>query len=199
MLVSRIAEASRRGQAALADVPGVRTIAAVAPGEESDLLGGALLVATDVETFLGHRDALLTECFGPTSVVIEYDDTREALEAASVLRGTLTATIHAEDHEAAEVAPLVRMMRDRAGRLVWNGWPTGVAVSLAMHHGGPFPATTHAAHTSVGGTAVRRFLRPVVFQDYPAALLPPALQDDNPLGLLRRIDGEFTRGVARPG
>ncbi len=105
----------------------------------------------------------------------------------------MTATIHPEEDEAAAVAPLVRLLRDRSGRLVWNGWPTGVAVSRAMHHGGPFPATTHAAHTSVGGTAIRRFLRPVVYQDYPATLLPVALQDTNPLGLLRRIDGEFTR------
>jgi NADP-dependent aldehyde dehydrogenase len=193
MLVPRIAEASRQGQEALSHVPGVRTIAAVAAEAQADLLGGALLVATDLATLLEHPDAVLSECFGPTSVVIEYDGPEEALEAASALGGTLTATIHAEDDEAAAVAPLVRLLRERAGRLVWNGWPTGVAVSRAMHHGGPFPATTHAAHTSVGGTAIRRFLRPVVYQDYPAALLPPALQDDNPLGLLRRLDGEFTR------
>ena len=193
MLVSRIAEASHDGQAALARVPGVRTIAAVSPATQEDLLGGPLLVATDFATLLEHRDALLSEYFGPTSVIIEYDGPQEALDAASAFTGTLTATIHAEDHEAAAVQPLVRMLRDRAGRLVWNGWPTGVAVSRAMHHGGPFPATTHAAHTSVGGTAIRRFLRPVVYQDYPAALLPPALQDTNPLGVLRRVDGEFTR------
>ncbi|MBK5250427.1 MAG: aldehyde dehydrogenase (NADP(+)) [Actinomycetales bacterium] len=196
MLGSRIASASRQGQAALANVPGSRTIAAVAPDADSGLLGGALLVATDLETLLEHRDALLSECFGPTSVVIEYDGFEEALEAAAALSGTLTATIHAEDHEAAALAPLARLLRDRAGRLVWNGWPTGVAVSRAMHHGGPFPATTHAAHTSVGATAIRRFLRSVVYQDYPAALLPAALQDSNPLGLLRRIDGEFTRRPA---
>jgi NADP-dependent aldehyde dehydrogenase len=174
----------------------VRTIAAVPPGEESGLLGGALLLATELATLLEHRAELLSECFGPTSVLIEYDDQDGALRAASALAGSLTATLHAEDHEAAAVAPLVRVLRDRAGRLVWNGWPTGVAVSRAMHHGGPFPATTLAAHTSVGGTAIRRFLRPVAYQDYPAALLPPALQDDNPLGLLRRIDGEFTRAAA---
>jgi NADP-dependent aldehyde dehydrogenase len=193
MLVPRIAEASREGQAALSQVPGVRTVAAVVSQADDPLRGGALLVATDLATVLEHPDALLSECFGPTSVIIEYDGPAEVLEAASVLGGTLTATIHAEDDEASAVEPLVRLLRDRAGRLVWNGWPTGVAVSRAMHHGGPFPATTHAAHTSVGGTAIRRFLRPVVFQDYPAALLPPALQDGNPLRLLRRIDGEFVR------
>ena len=124
---------------------------------------------------------------------MEYERPDEALEAASALGGTLTATVHAEDHEWPEVEPLVRALRDRAGRLVWNGWPTGVAVSRAMHHGGPFPATTQAAHTSVGATAIRRFLRPVVYQDYPAALLPAALRDENPLDLVRRVDGEFTR------
>lgn len=196
MLVSRISEASRAGQAALGRLPGVRTIAAVAPEADSELLGGALLVATDLDTLLEHRHALLSECFGPTSVVVEYDGPEGALAAAAELRGQLTATIHAEDHEAAAVAPLARLLRDRAGRLVWNGWPTGVAVSRAMHHGGPFPATTHAEHTSVGGTALRRFSRPVVYQDYPAALLPPALQHDNPLGLLRRVDGGFTRNGA---
>jgi NADP-dependent aldehyde dehydrogenase len=74
---------------------------------------------------------------------------------------------------------------------VWNSWPTGVAVGWAMHHGGPYPATTAPLHTSVGATAIDRFLRPVCFQDVPDALLPPALRDDNPLGIVRRIDGSL--------
>jgi len=197
MLVPRIAEASTAGQAALSEVDGVRTIAAVAPDAASGPGGGALLVATDLERLQEHRDALLTECFGPTSIVVEYDDLAQAHEAARALGGTLTATVHAESDEWHQVEPLVRVLRDRAGRLVWNGWPTGVAVTWAMHHGGPFPATTHSAHTSVGASAIRRFVRPVVYQDYPAALLPAALQDANPLGLLRRVDGEFTREAAR--
>lgn len=193
MLVHRIAEASHQGQAALSQVPGVRTIASVVPPVGDALLGGALLVATDLATLLEHRDVLLSECFGPTSVIIEYDGLEEAVRAASLFRGTLSATIHAEDDETGGLEPLVRLLRDRAGRLVWNSWPTGVAVTRAMHHGGPFPATTHAAHTSVGATAIRRFLRPVVYQDYPVALLPPALRDDNPLAVPRRVDGELTR------
>lgn len=197
MLVPRIAEASRSGQAALAGIPGVRTIAAAGAGGEADLLGTALLVAADVSTLVEHRDALLQECFGPTSVVIEYDELSQAVEAAALFGGNLTATIHGEDDETTLVAGLVRQLRDLAGRLVWNGWPTGVAVTRAMHHGGPFPATTHAAHTSVGATAIRRFLRPVVLQDHPAALLPPALRDDNPWGLLRRVDGRFTSEPVR--
>ena len=198
MLVPRIAEASAAGQAALSEVPGVRTIAAAAatgPGP----LGSALLVATGARGLLEHRDVLLAECFGPTSIVVEYDRPDEALEAARALRGTLTATVHAETHEWSQVEPLVRTLRDRAGRLVWNGWPTGVAVSRAMHHGGPFPATTQAGHTSVGATAIRRFLRPVVYQDYPAGLLPAALRNDNPRRLLRRVDGRFTREALEGG
>ena len=81
---------------------------------------------------------------------------------------------------------------------MWNGWPTGVAVAWAMHHGGPFPATVGSLHTSVGVTAVRRFLRPVCFQDTPDALLPAELQDANPLYLDRRVNGQLTRDpVAR--
>jgi len=192
MLLPRIAEAHRAGQAALTDVPGVRTVAAVGPAAGSDASGGALLVATDVPGLLEHRDALLSECFGPTSVIVEYDDLDQVVATVRTLPGQLTATVHAEHDEVDQVGPVVRALRDRAGRLVWNGWPTGVTVSRAMHHGGPFPATTHAAHTSVGATAIRRFLRPVVYQDCPAALLPPTLRDENPLGVLRRLDGRFT-------
>ena len=91
------------------------------------------------------------------------------------------------------MSPLIDLLRDRAGRLVYNGWPTGVAVAWAMHHGGPYPSTTASIHTSVGVTAVRRFLRPVCYQNTPQALLPEALRDDNPLGLPRRIDGAISR------
>ncbi len=81
------------------------------------------------------------------------------------------------------------MLVEKAGRVVWNGFPTGVAVTAAQHHGGPYPATTFPAHTSVGTAAITRFLRAVAFQDAPQELLPPELRDDNPLGLLRQVDG----------
>jgi NADP-dependent aldehyde dehydrogenase len=120
-------------------------------------------------------------------MVVEYDG-RDQL--ASVLRevgGSLTASLHAEDDE--DVHSLVDLMRTTAGRVVWNGWPTGVAVTWSMHHGGPYPATTDPLHTSVGATAIRRFLRPAAYQSLPQHLLPPALQDDNPLAIPRRVDG----------
>ena len=84
---------------------------------------------------------------------------------------------------------MVTALGERAGRVVFNGFPTGVAVTFGMHHGGPFPATTSPLHTSVGMTAARRFLRPVAFQDAPEDVLPPELREDNPLGIRRRVDG----------
>jgi NADP-dependent aldehyde dehydrogenase len=147
------------------------------------------LLATTAKELLADPDPILQECFGPTSIIVEYADGDEMLAAAETFSGNLTATVQAEDADAATLPPLLDVLRDRAGRLVYNGWPTGVAVAAAMHHGGPFPSTTASIHTSVGTTAIRRFLRPVCYQNTPQALLPEALQDANPLGLPRRVDG----------
>jgi 2,5-dioxopentanoate dehydrogenase len=103
--------------------------------------------------------------------------------------------VHAQDEDAELVSALVEVLAERAGRLVFDGFPTGVAVTHGMHHGGPFPATTAPAHTSVGMTALQRFLRPVAFQNAPAHVLPPELRDENPLGIWRRVDGEPTRAA----
>ena len=151
------------------------------------------LLATTAKELLADPDALLKECFGPTSIVVDYSGPEELRAAAEAFGGNLTATVHAEDSDAATLPPLLDLLRDRAGRLIYNGWPTGVAVAWAMHHGGPFPATTASIHTSVGVTAIRRFLRPVCYQNTPQALLPEALQNRNALGLPRRIDGVMTR------
>jgi acyl-CoA reductase-like NAD-dependent aldehyde dehydrogenase len=142
---------------------------------------------------LATTEALREECFGPAVVVLEYESDDELLSALGALGGQLAAAVFAEPDEHAALAPLVERFTQQAGRVIFDGVPTGVSVTLAMHHGGPWPATSNAAHTSVGATAVDRFLRPVVYQDAPDALLPPALQDANPLGILRRVDGERTR------
>jgi NADP-dependent aldehyde dehydrogenase len=109
------------------------------------------------------------------------------------LHGNLTATVHASDREREIAAALFDRLREKVGRLIWNGFPTGVEVVYAMQHGGPYPATTAPSTTSVGMTAIKRFLRPVAFQNVPDPLLPPALQDDNPLGIWRIVDGHYTR------
>src|SRR3954447_1697007 len=111
------------------------------------------------------------------------------LPPARPFGGNLPATVHAEEDELELVRPLVRELRDQAGRIVWNGWPTRVAVSWVMHHGGAWPGTSSPLHASVGMTAIRRFLRPVTYQDVPAALLDEVLQDRNPAGIPRRLDG----------
>jgi NADP-dependent aldehyde dehydrogenase len=168
---------------------GLGALRTLVHGADSDAGVAPTLLATTAKELLADPDPILQECFGPTSIVVEYSGADEALAAAQAFGGNLTATVQAEDADAATLAPLVDALRDRAGRVVYNGWPTGVAVAPAMHHGGPFPSTTASIHTSVGTTAIRRFLRPVCYQNTPQALLPEALRDDNPLGIPRRVDG----------
>jgi NADP-dependent aldehyde dehydrogenase len=134
---------------------------------------------------------LLEEHFGPVVVLLRYSSAGELRAALAQLEGQLTASLHAQPEE--DVAALVEQLSDRAGRIVFDGFPTGVAVTHGMHHGGPYPACSNPLHTSVGATAIRRWLRPVAFQNAPAAVLPPELQDANPLGIWRRVDGAPTR------
>jgi NADP-dependent aldehyde dehydrogenase len=124
-------------------------------------------------------------------VLLRHGSAGELRAALGQLEGQLTASLHAEPGE--DVAELVELLSARAGRLVFDGFPTGVAVTHGMHHGGPYPACSNPLHTSVGATAIRRFLRPVAFQNAPTAVLPPELRDENPLGIWRRVDGEPTR------
>ncbi|MGW0559214.1 aldehyde dehydrogenase (NADP(+)) [Streptomyces sp. NPDC003016] len=178
-----------RERAALAD-----TEAPVAPGEggEHAVSAGFLTVPARLLATGGAHDLLLEECFGPVTVVARYDDPAEITAVLSRLPGNLTATLQLSTRELAgdgdTGAGLLAELTPLAGRVLVNGWPTGVAVAPAQHHGGPYPATTSTS-TSVGATAVERWLRPVTYQSTPQALLPPELRDDNPQGLPRRVDG----------
>ncbi|MBP2412830.1 NADP-dependent aldehyde dehydrogenase [Arthrobacter stackebrandtii] len=146
------------------------------------------LNVTTAAALLADPEGLIRECFGPSALVAAYDSEAELLEVAGVLDGQLTATIQGEDSDA--VAPeLVRILADRAGRVLWNQWPTGVSVTYAQQHGGPYPATTAPTTTSVGTAGITRFLRPVAYQGLPDHLLPAALRDGNPLGVPQRING----------
>lgn len=159
------------------------------PGEQGFSFSPAAYRTTAAE--LRAEPELAEECFGPVAIFVTYggsDDLREALDG---LGGQLAASIHCADDEAAGLAA---MLAPKVGRLVFGGFSTGVAVCHAMQHGGPYPATTAPATTSVGMTAIRRFQRPVAWQDAPAAALPPPLRDGNPLGIWRRVNGELTRG-----
>lgn len=145
----------------------------------------------DTDAFLATPQ-LAEEQFGPACVLVRYDPDTDLGPVIETLPGGLTATIQAEPEEATAFAGLARRLAERSGRLIWNGWPTGVAVTAAQMHGGPYPASSNPAHTSVGQFAIQRFLRPVAYQDWPDATLPPALRDANPLGIRRLVDGRWT-------
>ncbi|MCT2590059.1 aldehyde dehydrogenase (NADP(+)) [Streptomyces sp. N2-109] len=191
MLTPPIARSYDSAVSALAAQDGVSVLAR---GHQSGQPNGcrAALLATDAEAFLGTEE-LRQEVFGSCSLVVRCRDAVQLTEVADALEGQLTATVHATTSDQAEARALLRVLELRAGRVLFNGWPTGVEVGHAMVHGGPFPATSDARTTSVGTSALDRFLRPVAYQDVPAALLPSAVADGNPDGLWRRIDGELGR------
>ena len=148
---------------------------------------------TEAKTFLSNR-GLSEEIFGPSSLVVWCRDRAELLEAARHLEGTLTATVHAGVAEAAGQGDLIELLVAKAGRVILNGYPTGLEVSPAIVHGGPFPATSDGGRsTSVGTRALTRWARLVCYQNFADGLLPAELQNANPLGLLRLVNGEFTR------
>ncbi|WP_152387514.1 aldehyde dehydrogenase (NADP(+)) [Azotobacter salinestris] len=151
------------------------------------------LFQADVALLLEGDALLQEEVFGPTSVVVEVADRDELLHALHGLHGQLTATLIAEPADLTAFAAVVPVLEQKAGRLLLNGYPTGVEVCDAMVHGGPYPATSDARGTSVGSLAIDRFLRPVCYQNYPDELLPEALQNANPLGILRLVDGQPSR------
>ncbi|WP_282691629.1 aldehyde dehydrogenase (NADP(+)) [Streptomyces sp. CC208A] len=166
-----------------AALDGVETPVAPGAADEHAVTAGVLTVDAARLADGGH-ELLLEECFGPVTVVARYTDETQITAVLGRLPGNLTATLHiAEEDEAA--APLLAVLTPLAGRVLVNGWPTGVAVAPAQHHGGPYPATTSTS-TSVGATAIERWLRPVTYQSTPQHLLPPELRDDNPLGVPRR-------------
>jgi 2,5-dioxopentanoate dehydrogenase len=150
----------------------------------------AALYQADAATFTANP-SLEDEIFGPASLVVVCRSEEELLQVAAHVEGQLTATIHATAQDRALAGRLLPTLERKAGRILFNGFPTGVEVSHAMVHGGPFPATSDSRSTSVGASAIERFLRPVCYQDVPAELLPVELQDENPLGLARVVDGEL--------
>ncbi|WP_395309657.1 aldehyde dehydrogenase (NADP(+)) [Mycobacterium sp. AMU20-3851] len=161
-----------------------------APGIET--CGQAALFATDAQSFLASED-LQAEVFGSSSLIVRCADAAEMRTVATGIEGQLTATVHADAADEQAAGELLPLLECKAGRILFNGWPTGVEVCHAMVHGGPFPATSDSRTTSVGARAIERFLRPVAYQDVPKSLLPSAVADGNPDHLWRRIDGRLTQ------
>jgi len=187
MLNERIAEGYTRVLSGIREVPGVEVLAA--SGQDGPVFTPTLLSVSGKE-FLAAGKAIHQECFGPASLVVTYTDQAELVSLLDELEPGLTATVQGEESEAELVRGVLPSLIKLAGRLLWNEWPTGVTVSWAQQHGGPYPATTAPTTTSVGTAAIERFLRPVAWQGFPDALLPEALRDDNPWKLPRRTDGQ---------
>jgi 2,5-dioxopentanoate dehydrogenase len=152
---------------------------------------GVALFETDAEQFLGSD--LQSEIFGPTTLLVRHSTREQILKIAHALEGHLTATIHGTEQDLRDFADLIAILEGKVGRLVFNGYPTGVEVSHAMVHGGPYPSTSDGRSTSVGTRAIFRFTRPVCYQGFPDDTLPQELKNANPLGIWRMIDGEMTR------
>ncbi|MDA0322540.1 MAG: aldehyde dehydrogenase (NADP(+)) [Verrucomicrobia bacterium] len=150
--------------------------------------GEPVVMQTDAETFLSQPQ-LAKEVFGPFTLVVAGQSIEELEKVAAGLEGQLTATLHGTEADLAEAGGLVRILERKAGRLIVNGFPTGVEVCPSMNHGGPYPATTDARFTSVGTAAIQRWARPICYQDFPAELLPAELQDSNPRGVRQLRDG----------
>lgn len=184
LLNDRITDGYLRGRERLRDHPEVRVVA-----EGPDPLSPSVF-ATTVTALLDDREVLQEECFGPAVLVAEYGEESQLLDVAGTLAGQLTATLVADEGDPV-ATELTAVLATRAGRLLWNQWPTGVSVTHAQQHGGPYPATTAVGTTSVGTAAIDRFTRPVAFQGFPETLLPAELREDSRVP--RTVDGKQER------
>lgn len=190
MLNPKIADGYKKRRAKMLSHSGIDVLAE--PSEEEDTRGSSAVAATSADNFLSNEE-LQEEVFGPYTLVVSCKDDEQVREVASVLQGQLTVTLMGNEDEIVNQKQLVDTCREKAGRVIFNGVPTGVRVCHAMQHGGPFPATTDSKFTSVGTTAIERFVRPIAFQDCPDELLPAELKKDNPLDIHRIVDGELVK------
>jgi NADP-dependent aldehyde dehydrogenase len=189
MLTPGIHKAYVNGVGSLAGVEGVTQVAA---GQTTDApcAAQAFLYQVDAQRFLTDA-ALEGEIFGPTSLLVVCDDVAQMLAVAEHLEGQLTAAVHATEEDRETAARLLPVLERKVGRILFNGFGTGVEVSHAMVHGGPFPSTSDSRSTSVGASAIDRFVRPVCYQDVPSYLLPESLSDANPQNLPRVVNGDL--------
>jgi NADP-dependent aldehyde dehydrogenase len=190
MLTPDLCSAYWRGVERFSRISGVSPAAAVkadaGPGKAQ---AGAVVFTTDAATFLSNP-ALMEEVFGPSTLVATCGSREEMLAAAQKLEGQLTATIHGTPGDLAANRDLLAVLEGKAGRLVFNAFPTGVEVCPSMVHGGPYPATSDGRSTAVGTLAIERFVRPFCYQGFPDEVLPDELKEANPLGLRRLVDGK---------
>ncbi len=192
MLTPGILEAYDNGVRRIGSTEGVRKVQSRHTADLSRTQARAAVFTVDGPTYLGNPH-LGEEVFGPSSIIVSCHSRDEMLEVAHDLEGHLTATIHGTEEDLIEFRPLIEILENKVGRLVFNGFPTGVEVCASMQHGGPYPATTDSRTTSVGTAAILRFARPVCYQNFPQSTLPVELQDRNSRGIWRLVDDRLTR------
>ena len=200
MLTPGICSSRVEGEQKLASLPGVTEIGRGTEGQTEHAPAPAVY-STDVKTFVGTPE-LSEEIFGSVCLVVRYGSSEQLEQVAEAIEGQLTATLHLDTQDRADIdaaEPLLELLELKAGRLLINGWPTGVDVGDAMVHGGPFPATSDGRSTSVGTLAIDRFLRPVVYQNAPESLQPAAVRDENPWNLTRRVDSRWVLAPKEEG
>jgi len=191
MLTTGIQNAYQNGIKSIAGKQGVQLLA---EGKTSGAVGEgkAYLFQTNTDNFLSNKN-LEEEIFGPSTLTVKANNNTDLLKAAQKLHGHLTITLHATEEDLKNYEDLISILERKAGRLIINGFPTGVEVCHSMIHGGPFPATTDNRTTSVGTLAINRFVRPVSYQNFPDNLLPDELKNNNTLGIWRMVNGERKR------
>jgi NADP-dependent aldehyde dehydrogenase len=192
MLYPGILQSYEAGVKRLAAIEGVVTLQSANTADLNKAEARPSVFATDSKTFAAHPE-LGEELFGPATVVVRCGSRAELETLARNLDGHLTATLHGTAEDLAEYASLVSILETRAGRLIFNGYPTGVEVCPSMQHGGPYPATTDSRTTSVGTAAIERFARPVAYQGFPQSALPFELQNVNARNIWRLVDGQLTK------
>jgi 2,5-dioxopentanoate dehydrogenase len=190
MLSNGIRNNFQKGIEKLKAIQGVKQLTGKNTGSEETTGAGHLFHSTASLFLLNHE--LEEEVFGPSTLIITADNKQQLMEAANKLGGHLTATIHGTESDLLEYTELIAILEQKVGRLLLNGYPTGVEVCQAMVHGGPFPSTTDSKTSSVGTLAIHRFTRPVCYQNFSQQLLPPELKDSNPLHIWRLFDSEMT-------
>lgn len=194
MLTPGICAAYARGVAAMSSLPEVTTVGTGTVGDGPNAPAPAVF-ETDADAFANDR-RMQDEIFGAASLLVRYGDESQLRGALNALEGQLTASIHADRSDDAAVRSLIPLLEQKVGRIVYNGWPTGVEVTDAMVHGGPYPSTSDGRSTSVGTLAIERFLRPISYQGLPQALLPDAVADANRWQQVRLVDGQI-EGLTR--
>ena len=191
MLHGGIADSYHAGLQRASSTSGVAILATSADRADVARTHGEAVVARTTVSDFATNHVLSEEVFGPFTLLIGGATMAELESAARKLEGQLTATVHGTPEDLADAAPLLRILEQKAGRVIINGFPTGVEVCPSMHHGGPYPATTDVRFTSVGTAALYRFVRPICYQGFPEDLLPEALKTSNPLGIRRTVNGRL--------